>query len=263
MGCRTIPKTRMIIPEHSRKIILSVYNDFKQNHPEVEDSDTAIINGEYASILDYPFYANLRYKKYNSVLCGGTIVRPDVILTAAHCIGHEFQVYVGISNDADAKRAEAYDVKKIIKHPWHFGFALFDLALVKLNKSIHFGDNVEIGELATENPPEDEQVTIIGFGVPICDKIDTETNRCKSDVSDHLRYADMIVTDVALGVIYSSGENQNACFGDSGGPMLYDGKIVGVASRVDEFNCTGGNAYTSVASNKRWIHRQLKKLKKI
>ncbi|KRT82471.1 Trypsin [Oryctes borbonicus] len=229
----------------------------------IDDSETAIINGERASILDYPFYASLRYKVQKAVLCGGSIIQPDVVLTAAHCIGREFQVYVGISDDNDIKEAEAYDVKKIVKHPFYLGLAFFDIALVKLNRSIILSEKVEIAELATENPPEDEEVAIIGFGNPACDEFDNPLKPCTNDASDHLKYAAMTITDVTLGLISSSGQNQNACFGDSGGPMIYDGKVVGVSSQVDRKDCTGGNIYTSVASNRRWINRNLKKLAKI
>lgn len=45
--------------------------------------------------------------------------------------------------------------------------------------------------------------------------------------------------------------------GDSGGPMIYEGKVVGVAATVDFAGCmSGGNTYTSVYQNLDWIKKQ-------
>lgn len=71
-----------------------------------------------------------------------------------------------------------------------------------------------MAEMATENPPENEEATIVGFGKPKCDEFspDDPTGQCLNAASDYFRYAIMEITSVGAGLIDSKGENQNACY---------------------------------------------------
>jgi hypothetical protein len=49
--------------------------------------DSRIINGQPADVADYPFLVNIRrYEDGGSRWCGGSVVHPRVVMTAAHCV---------------------------------------------------------------------------------------------------------------------------------------------------------------------------------
>lgn len=78
-----------------------------------------MIGGETAKPGQFAYQVSLRYEPYNAHFCGGSIIRTNVILSAAHCLQdnpspQEFSVVVGahhISNDG-----QKYPVIRYIIH---------------------------------------------------------------------------------------------------------------------------------------------------
>ena len=49
--------------------------------------DSRIINGQPADVADYPFLVSIRASEDGEFgICGGTVIAPNVVLTAAHCV---------------------------------------------------------------------------------------------------------------------------------------------------------------------------------
>lgn len=244
----------------------------------MEDDPTAIINGEFAIIEDFPFYALLMYAPDNVVQCGGCIVSDKMILTAAHCVDGEDKddllVYTGVSSLRDVQEKSPIKIQKVIMHPDYNkripGY--HDLAVLKLKSKIKLGDDAQIISLATQNPVVGDKTLVVGLGAVYCKP---GTQDCMD--ADHLKAATMTIKRIGAGdSIKSRGENSNVCYvrcqnlmeqdlylfclqGDSGGPMIYEGGVVGVASSVDHAGCmTGGNTYTNVYLNADWIKKNAK-----
>jgi secreted trypsin-like serine protease len=56
-------------------------------------SSTRIIGGSLAPSDRYPYVVNLE-----PIGCGGSLIAPDVVLTAAHCKDAYYEVHVGKTN---------------------------------------------------------------------------------------------------------------------------------------------------------------------
>ena len=58
---------------------------------ECVKTQVRIIEGEHADIKDYPFIVKIYEKNGTYFSCGGSIIRADWILTAAHCVMYDLR----------------------------------------------------------------------------------------------------------------------------------------------------------------------------
>ena len=90
----------------------------------------------------YPWMAALIHRDYDPVdgqFCGGSLIAPNWVLTAAHCLYDEepenLEVVLGLLN-LDEKPKERINVEEIIIHPkYDEDTSDFDVALLRLAKA--------------------------------------------------------------------------------------------------------------------------------
>lgn len=80
----------------------------------VFDSNTRIIGGAEASRGRYSYAVSLSDRIGH--FCGGSLICPDVVLTAAHCQGGEYDAIIG-RHDLRSNDGEEISVKTELPHP--------------------------------------------------------------------------------------------------------------------------------------------------
>lgn len=129
-----------------------------------------IIGGDETSPKRYPFMVSLRINGEH--FCGGTLIAPDVILTAAHCTIIDFNAVTAVigSHTIDGQTTmgeniEKISVQRVYSHPDYSSITNnYDMALVFLKESAT--SNVNYARLNSDIkiPTKEDTLTALGWG---------------------------------------------------------------------------------------------------
>jgi len=196
---------------------------------------SAIVGGGPTS--EYP--AVLLLQRPDGAFCTGTLVAPDVVLTAAHCgLTPDWTATVMSVDEPIASR----DVVDVVFHRY-YGHGDFmtahDLSLAKLSGDLPV-EPIPFVTAAFDRPPVGESVVGVGFGVD--DGADLTGGGVK-------RVAVFPISYVSADYLESGGPGVSVCYGDSGGPAFLDldgvQTVVGVTSGTGE-TCRNVSRWTRV-----------------
>ncbi len=226
-------------------------------------------------LIQYDWEAN----ENNGPICSSVLVRPNVVLTAAHCLVYGFdpekmaflvgeEAVSGVAPDADPpyavpEGASLYAVERYVSYPTYSNDALggSDIAVVFLKESVP--DVTPIPLFAGDLHAYIGQTTkSVGYGYVSLAEIDVNTRK---------RSTDLKIIDAFDGEYYVQGENTGICKGDSGGANLIDvngewqlagiheslltGRITSEADLMQ--GCLRPSGITSVEALRSWIYQQI------
>ena len=198
----------------------------------------AIVGGETTQ-RDWPHMAAMEYRDDDGawgLRCGSSLVRPDVILTAAHCVDAEDggtipaeRIRFLLGTKKRSAGGERIGAVKILEHPsWdETDGRAGDVALVKLARPSTLGRPIRVGEDADEPrwEPGDPAV-VIGwgsefFGSPtVPDDLKEAEVPIVGDAECQQSYEFTLGFDPATNVCAGNQTGgEDSCQGDSGGPL--------------------------------------------
>lgn len=236
--------------------------------PPPQDEPT-IVGGQTAAEGQFPWVVAIVRKADGSQFCGGSLIAPQWVLTAAHCFyagatqdtrAQDIQVLVGtVRLDSGGQRI---DVTQIFD-PNYDGNQP-DIALLRLAQAVDTS-NPQIALIPLNSdaavPANQTTVIIAGWGGTTADGTGT---------TNVLLYVDLPVVpctgndNAAISVCAGGVAGKDSCGGDSGGP-LFISTGPGMALQVgatSEGSATCGEAgqygvYSRVSTYLDWINRTM------
>ncbi|KAJ8383552.1 hypothetical protein AAFF_G00219320 [Aldrovandia affinis] len=197
-----------------------------------------IINGKIAKKGTLPFMASVQ--RDGKHVCGGFLVSPNFVLTAAHCgTGGNMSVILGTHNLN--KNVQRFNVKSKIKHDLYKKvYEGNDIMLLQLSEKVKFSTTVQKVKIPTKDKAirPNTRCLVAGWGAiktrgeSVFDLRDV--NVATIDISVCRKAWDIVNKNKKLppDIICAGGYNtkHGACKGDSGGPLLCGGVAVGIVS---------------------------------
>ncbi|WP_137813683.1 S1 family peptidase [Gandjariella thermophila] len=199
-----------------------------------------IVGGTETSTERYPWAVELTTDG-DAPFCGGTLVAARKVVTAAHCVttngrpdpASSVRVVAG-RTDMRSTAGSTVDVTRIWVHP-RFTAATqgFDVAVLTLADALPYRTLplVAAGDTASYRPGT--MATVLGWGRT--GENEPQSSRLRSVTVPIVADADCARAepDFKSPAMVCAGDprgGRDACLGDSGGPMVVDGRLVGLVS---------------------------------
>ncbi|KAH1017630.1 trypsin-1-like isoform X1 [Dendroctonus ponderosae] len=261
-------------------VIISVLSSALSEYAEnVEESgsvlrhvESRIVGGWTVNISDHPHQVSLQSWHRHS--CGGSLISPNWILTAAHCLSggvHRYSFRLGSALWAEGGTLVL--ATQVIPHPLYNSSTIdYDVGLIKLaNHQEEVNNTIQYATLPPEDwtPTNGSIASVTGWGTPyyggsLMDELQqvnvpiVSNEECEEYYKNESIVYGVYVTGRMLCAGFLDG-SADVCNGDSGGPLIVDGYLTGVVSWSKFGGCASEGfpaVYTSFPSLLSWIKEQ-------
>ncbi|MFI9341151.1 S1 family peptidase [Streptomyces sp. NPDC052773] len=196
-----------------------------------------IVGGTTTTTSAYPFMMQITDASQNQ-FCGGTLVSPTKVVTAAHCMVGETTSsvrVVGGRTYLNGTNGTVARVSKIWIHPnYTTATRGEDVAVLTLSTAMPYATAKYVSSTDTSVYAAGTTARVLGWGTTSqngssSNQLRTATVPIVSDTSCRSSYGTDFVASEMVCAGYSSG-GVDTCQGDSGGPLLVGGVLAGITS---------------------------------
>ncbi|KAJ1142093.1 hypothetical protein NDU88_008420 [Pleurodeles waltl] len=239
-----------------------------------------VVNGEDARPHSWPWQVSLQYLSGGAYYhtCGGSLIAPNWVMTAAHCIskGREYQVVLGEHNrdvEEGSEQRIPVNSNEIFVHPRWISICAAcgnDIALMKLSRDAELNDKVKLGCLAPAGQLLENNYScyISGWGrLATGGALPATLQQALLPAVDHAHCTqrDWWGSTVKDTMVCAGGDIKAGCNGDSGGPLncqAEDGTwhVHGIASFVSSAGCNAlkkPTVFTRVSAFNAWVEETI------
>ncbi|PNI53418.1 PROC isoform 1 [Pan troglodytes] len=253
----------------------------KRDTEDQEDQvDPRLIDGKMTRRGDSPWQVVLLDSK-KKLACGAVLIHPSWVLTAAHCMDESKKLLVRLG-EYDLRRWEKWeldlDIKEVFVHPnYSKSTTDNDIALLHLAQPATLSQTIvpiclpDSGLAERELNQAGQETLVTGWGYHSSREKEAKRNRTfvlnfiKIPVVPHNECSEVMSNMVSENMLCAGilGDRQDACEGDSGGPMVasFHGTwfLVGLVSWGEGCGLLHNyGVYTKVSRYLDWIHGHIR-----
>ncbi|XP_044740784.1 chymotrypsin-2-like isoform X2 [Chrysoperla carnea] len=234
-----------------------------------------IINGTLAKQGQFPFQV---YINADNILCGGSIINNNTVLTAAHCVykqnnqlvsASKTKIYAGGLKKSAMQR---FKVRKVIPHENYDGEKFYnDIAILKIKNTFWDGSptqNIAPISVTSLRFPSNTECTASGWGRTSANgQVSTELMYTNLHIYSHNScdefYQKWTGSGITDSMICTNDPMSTVCSGDSGGPLVVNNQETGNITQlvgIVSFGILGcptsaPSVYTDAYQYKDWIEK--------